>query len=232
MLIFVPGLICDARIYAPQTAAFHESLAVDGFGLANSLPAMARIVLEAADRGGAAQFDLFGHSMGGRIALEVFRLAPQRVRRLALVSTGVHPLAEGEAAKRTALMAIGHEQGFPVLVDRWLTPMVAPANRAKPEIWQPMLEMCLAQGQAKFDCQIRALVSRPAVDELLPEIHCPTLVMTGELDGWAPPEQHEDIAARMPNASLSVVPGAGHMIQAEAPLAVNEAIAGWLARPA
>ena len=106
------------------------------------------------------------------------------------------------------------------------------ANRAQAEIWEPMLEMCLAQGQQKFDAQIRALVSRPPVEELLEQIQCPTLVMTGELDSWSPPEQHADIADALPSAELVVVPGAGHMIQLEAPRAVNEAIAGWLARPA
>ena len=112
MLLFLPGLICDARIYAPQLAAFPESRAVDGYGLANTLEDMARVALAQAPE----SFDLFGHSMGGRVALEVFRLAPNRVRRLALVSTGVHSIGEGEPAKRRALQAIGHDEGFPALV--------------------------------------------------------------------------------------------------------------------
>ena len=74
----LPGLICDASIYAPQADAFSDSLAVDGYGLADSLESMADVVLARAP----ARFDLFGHSMGGRIALEVFRKAPERVRRL------------------------------------------------------------------------------------------------------------------------------------------------------
>lgn len=232
MLLFLPGLICDASIYAPQTAALADSHAVDDYGLASTLPDMARIALVEADRLGADRFDLFGHSMGGRIALEVFRLAPERVRRLALVSTGVHPLKEGEPAKREELKQVGYDHGFPALVDEWLPPMVADAHRADPALYDPMRAMCLAQGQAKFDAQINALVTRPEVEDLLPTIACPTLVMTGALDAWAPPEQHAEIAARIPNAALVIVPGAGHMIQVEAPAAVNEAIARWLAMPA
>ena len=79
----LPGLICDATIYAPQTAAFADSRAVAGYALRDSLSDMAQMVLDEAPE----RFDLFGHSMGGRIALEVFRKAPERVRRLALVST-------------------------------------------------------------------------------------------------------------------------------------------------
>lgn len=227
MLLFLPGLACDARIYAPQLAAFPDSRAVDGYGTANSLPQMARIALDQAP----ASFDLFGHSMGGRVALEVYRLAPERVRRLALVATGVHSLGPGEAAKRAALQAIGWNYGYEALIDAWLPPMVAEANRADAAIYPPLRQMNLDAGQEVFDAQIRALVNRPEVESLLPQIACPTLVMTGELDTWAPPAQHEAIAAAIPNSELVIVPGAGHMIQLEAPEAVNAAIAGWLARP-
>lgn len=227
MLLFLPGLACDARIYEPQLAAFPDSRAIDGYGLADSLEAMARVALDQAPD----TFDLFGHSMGGRVALEVFRLAPQRVRRLALVSTGIHPLQEGEAEKRRALQQVGWEQGFEALVDQWLPPMVAETNRADPAIYEPLRQMSLEGGQAVFDAQIHALVNRPAVDDLLSRIQCPTLVMTGELDTWSPPSQHREIAAAIPNAELVIVPGAGHMIQLEAPGAVNAAIAAWRARP-
>ncbi|MFC3096932.1 alpha/beta fold hydrolase [Alteraurantiacibacter palmitatis] len=236
MLLFLPGLICDARIYAAQTLAFGAAHAVDSYGTpdapADSLPAMARIALAEADRLGADRFDLFGHSMGGRVALEVYRLAPQRVRRLALVSTGIHPVGANEPASRAALQAVGHERGFPALVDHWLPPMVAEANRANPAIYGPMREMCLSMGQTVFDAQIKALVNRPDVETLVSQIACPVLVMTGEQDGWASPAQHAEIAGRIPHSELVIVPGAGHMIMAEAPEAVNDAITRWLDRPA
>jgi pimeloyl-ACP methyl ester carboxylesterase len=232
MLLLLPGLICDSRMYAPQLAAFDEARAVDGYGLADSLPAMARIALDLADAEGAEVFDLLGHSMGGRVALEVFRLAPERVRRFGLMSTGVHSLREGEPAKRAVLQAIGHDHGFEALVDSWLPPMVAEENRANAAIYAPMRQMCLDAGQEMFDAQIRALLGRPEQESLLPRIACPTLVLTGALDTWSPPAQHEQIAAAVPDAELVIVPGAGHMIQREAPEAVNDAIAAWLARAA
>lgn len=232
MLLMLPGLICDARIYAPQVAAFADSHVVNSYGSADSLVEMARIALAEADRVGAERFDLFGHSMGGRVALEVFRLAPDRVQRLALVSTGVHPVGADEPAKREALKAVGHEQGFEALVDTWLPPMVADANRADPAIYPPLRTMCLSMDQATFDAQINALVTRPELDSLLEQIACPTLVMTGELDAWAPPSQHEQIAAAITDSHLVIVPGAGHMVQFEAPEAVNEAITRWRSTPA
>ncbi|MCL6250320.1 alpha/beta hydrolase [Altererythrobacter sp. KTW20L] len=232
MLLMLPGLICDARIYAPQVAAFADSHVVNSYGSADSLVEMARIALAEADRLGAERFDLFGHSMGGRVALEVFRMAPDRVQRLALVSTGVHPVGADEPAKREALKAVGHKNGFEVLVDTWLPPMVADAGRADPAIYPPLRAMCLSMDQATFDAQINALVTRPELDSLLGQIACPTLVMTGELDAWAPPSQHEQIAAAIPDSHLVIVPGAGHMVQFEAPEAVNEAITRWRSTPA
>lgn len=228
MLLFLPGLICDARIYAPQTAAFPQSHAFNGYGMVDDLQEMARIVLEQADD----RFDLFGHSMGGRVALEVYRQAPERVRRLALSSTGVHPVKPGEADKRAALQQVGYDNGFEALVDQWLPPMVAPENQLKADLYAPMKEMCLSHGQDLFDAQVRALLGRPAVADLLPTITCPTLVVTGELDQWAPPSQHAEFAEQIPNSKLVIVPGAGHMLPLEAPEALNSAIASWLEMPA
>ncbi len=227
MLLFLPGLICDARIFAPQLAAFPDSRAIDGYGTVDTLPGMARRVLEQAPE----SFDLFGHSMGGRIALEVFRLAPHRVRRLALASTGVHSLGADEPAKRRALQKVGHAQGFPALVDTWLPPMVAEHNRGLP-IYGEMRDMCLDAGQATFDAQINAQLTRPEQESVLSRIAVPTLVMTGELDSWSGPAQHEAIAARIADSTLVIVEGAGHMLPREAPDAVNQAIADWLAQHA
>ena len=232
MPFFLPGLICDARIYEAQEAAFPGSLTVDGYGMADTIQDMARIALDQADEAGLDLLDVFGHSMGGRVALEMVRLVPKRVRRLALVSTGIHPLQPGEPAKRKALQQVGYDDGFEALVDHWLPPMVAEHNRGKADIYDPMRAMCMSKGQDLFDAQVHALVNRPEVDDLLPAIDCPVLVMTGENDAWASPDQHRTIAAKLSDAELVIVPGAGHMIQMEAPDAVNEAIAAWLERPA
>ena len=227
MLILVPGLICDERIFTPQCAAFAQAKAVAGHGSCDSLTEMAHKVLADAP----PQFDLLGHSMGGRVALEIHRLVPHRIRRLALLSTGVHPVSEGEPEKRAALRVIGHEQGFAALVDSWLPPMIAAQNRDDESIHGPLRAMCLDQGQAAFDAQVQALLRRRDASGQLPDITCPTLVMTGEHDAWSPPSRHEAIAAAIPGATLSIIAGAGHMVTMEQPTAVNDTIAAWLARP-
>lgn len=227
-LLLLPGLICDARIWAPQVGGLRGDrpvLAVEGYGEADTIGAMAEQVLAAAP----ARFALAGHSMGGRVALEVWRRAPERVERLALLSTGVHPTKAGEAEKRFALLARGVEQGMDALIDAWLPPMVWEPNHLKPRLMDDLWQMCSDAGLDMYERQIRALLARPEVESLLPAIACPTLVATGAHDAWAPPVQHEDIAAAIPGAVLEIIPDAGHMAPVEAPDAVTGALARWLA---
>lgn len=227
MLVFLPGLICDETVFAPQAAAFADAVVVSGYPGADSIEAMAQQVLDRVP----GRLDLFGHSMGGRIALEVHRLAPDRVRRIAIVSSGVHPVSSGEPAKRGALQAIGDERGFAALVDEWLTPMVAPANRSA-DIMDPLRQMCLDQGRDTFDAHVRALLGRQDARPELAKLQCPTLVMTGSEDSWSPPDQQRDIVAAVDGALFRIIEGAGHMLTVEKPEAVNAAIEEWLALPA
>lgn len=222
-LLLVPGLMCDSRIFAGQLSVFPQAITAD-YGDADSLAEMARRVLEQAP----ASFALLGHSMGARVALEIYRQAPERVERLALLSTGVHPLRLGERGKRHALRDIGREKGMAALVDAWLPPMIGEAASRKADLVQRLRDMCIDAGLARFEAQIAALLSRPEVDGLLSRIDVPTLVAVGDEDRWAPPEQHAEFAARIPDAHFVVIGGAGHMLPAEKADELNAAIADWL----
>ena len=227
-LVFLPGLLCDSRIFAAQLKHFPKASAIDGFGTCDSIVAMAQRVLAS----GPERMALLGHSMGARVALEVVRLAPDRVDRLALVSTGTHTVRAGEAEKRHALLALAREEGMAALVDRWLPPMVAPARRSDQGLIAPLHQMATQAGIDTYAAQIAALLGRPDVEALLPHISCPTLIAVGEDDEWSPPDQHRAIAARIPDAHLKIIAKAGHMLPAEAPDALNEALADWLNMPA
>jgi pimeloyl-ACP methyl ester carboxylesterase len=222
-LLLVPGLMCDSRIFDDQLAAFPRAITAS-YGDAASLPEMARRVLEDAPQ----RFSLLGHSMGGRVILEVYRQAPERVERLALLSTGVHPVRAGEREKRYALRDIGREQGMAALVDAWLPPMIGEAASHDTALVRRLRAMCIEAGLARFEAQIEALLSRPQVDDLPPRITVPTLVAVGSEDRWAPPEQHEAFAASIPGVRMVVIEGAGHMLPAEKPQQLNAAIAEWL----
>jgi pimeloyl-ACP methyl ester carboxylesterase len=222
-LLLVPGLMCDSGIFTDQLSIFPQAL-VASYGHADSLVEMARRILDAAPQ----QFTLLGHSMGGRVALEIYRQAPERVERLALLSTGVHPVRAGEREKRYALRDIGREQGMAALVDAWLPPMIGDAGSRDTTLVRRLRAMCIEAGLDRFEAQIEALLSRPEVDDLLPRISVPTLVGVGSEDRWSPPEQHEAFAALIADSRFVVIEGAGHMLPAEKPKQLNAAIAEWL----
>lgn len=226
LLLVLPGLICNAGMYHRLQMDFPQARVVDDFynGLDN-FDAMAAHALRLVD--GETRFALLGHSMGARIALEIVRRHPHRVDRLALVGTGTHPVAEGEAEKRHALTAIGRDHGFPALVDRWLPPMVAPENRT-PQLMDALTAMCLSAGQSVWEAHVTALLGRLSVDELLHSITCPVDVIVGALDEWSPVAQHEQISAAIPQSQLHVVERAGHMLPAEKPQQFSQIIGRWM----
>lgn len=154
-LLMLPGLLCDRRIWAPQMARFapFDPVAIDGYGDARSMEAMAQRVLAQAP----ARFSLVGHSMGARVAFEVYRAAPGRMARLALLSTGVHSPAPSEAEKRHALLQVGREQGIDKLLDLWLPPMVGTRNRSDQRLMASLREMCRACVSAARTCALSAM---------------------------------------------------------------------------
>ena len=224
-LLLLPGLLCDARIWAPQREAFPDAAAVD-YRDARSILAMAERALAMAP----PLFSLAGHSMGARVALEVYRLAPERVARLALLSTGVHSPKPGEAEKRHALRDLGRSQGMAALVDEWLPPMVRDGRQDDEALMAPLRAMAIGAGIETFEAQIEALLGRPEVESLLPQIACPVLVGVGRQDRWSPVDQHEAMAAAIPGAVLTIFEDAGHMCLVEAPDQVNDALRLWLDR--
>jgi len=232
-LMLLPGLNCDAAVWAPQVAALQgqAKCVIPAWGLRDTLTAMARQVLDEAP---TERFSMAGHSMGGRVALEVMRLAPQRVERLALLDTGTHPLAAGEAgekerAGRMALLKIAQAQGMRVMAQEWAKGMVHPDRIGGP-IFEEVLAMFDRGSAAQYAAQINALLTRPDAAPLLPGITCPTLVLTGRQDAWSGPAQHEAMAAAIPGAQLVIVENSGHMTTMEQPQVVSAALAGWLQR--
>ncbi|MBA4090699.1 MAG: alpha/beta hydrolase [Sphingobium sp.] len=228
-LLILPGLLCDSRMFGETLAAIPGSAVVDGFYAGcDRIDAMADYVIaRMPDR-----CALLGHSMGARVALEVLRKAPDRVTRLALVDTGVHPVKPGERESRYRLRDIGRDHGMGALVSAWLPPMMGFAGLRNEVLMDSLYAMALAASLPTFEAQIEALLHRPSVDTLLPAIACPTVAIVGRQDQWSPVAQHEAIAAAIPHAQLRIVEGAGHMMPAEAPQAFNHVVREWLAMPA
>jgi len=227
-LLILPGLMCDAGMFAATLAAFSRARAIDDhYGGADTIGGMARHVLASSP----ARLALIGHSMGARVALEIVAQAPERVARLMIADTGVHAVRAGEAEQRYALRDLGRREGFDRLVDTWLPPMVGDAARADAALMGLLRAMCQRAGQAVFEAQTEALLNRPDTGPALQTLACPVSVVVGGEDQWSSVAQHQAISAQIAGATLHVIAGAGHMAPAEQPDLFNTLIREWLDLP-
>lgn len=225
-LCLLPGLLCDATVWAPQVAALADRARIhvaDLWGL-SAFEAMAAKVLAETE----GPLAVAGHSMGARVALEMWRLAPERIERLALLSTGFHGPRPHEAEGRMGLVDLAWREGMAAVAARWLPPMLHPDRRRDPALIGPLTDMVRRATPEIFEGQQRAGLARPDAAGYLPRIACPTLVLVGREDGWSPVAQHEEMAAGVAGARLVIVEHAGHMVTVEQPAAVNAALESWL----
>jgi len=231
-LILVPGLMCDDASWGPVLAALsaHMPCRVVSHGNADTLVAMAQQILDTAP----AHFHIAGHSMGGRVALEVLRMAPERVLRLGLLGTGFRAKEAGaageeEVKKRQVLLDIAQDQGIRQMALTWVQNMVAPSRLSDAVLIEDIALMFERKSEDVFKRQIKALLERPDASDVLAQVQVPTLVMAGEFDAWASPQQHQQIADLIPaRPKVDVVIGAGHMMMMEKPEAVIVRILNWL----
>lgn len=233
-IVFLPGLMCDAAVWTQQQsglASRAESFVAEYHEL-DSLAAMAAKVLDEAPYD---VFSLAGHSMGGRVALEIMRRAPERVRRLALLDTGYEPLAPGpagqeEETKRMELLRFARENGMREMGRTiWAPGMVHP-SRLDTALFEEILAMIGRRSAEQFEAQIKALLARPDAGPVLRSLACPTYLVCGRQDAWSPYERHEVMRDMIPAplATLVAIEDCGHMSTMERPDAVTAALADWL----
>jgi pimeloyl-ACP methyl ester carboxylesterase len=225
-ILLLPGLLCDASVWTAQIEALrpHAHVLVADFSQQDTLEAMARSALGMTE----GPITAIGHSMGARVAMEMVQLAPERIQKLALIDTGIDSRKEGEEAKRQVLVDLAFTEGMGALADRWLPPMLHADRVEDQTLLAPLKAMVMRATPEQHQRQIRALLNRPNLVPRLPGITCPTLVMVGRQDRWSPLAQHEEMAARIPNAELVVIEDSGHMSLLEQPEQVSNALLRWL----
>ena len=228
-VLALPGLLCDDYVWETQVAALGEIADItiaDLSGFDDLADMAAAAVGEVA--GVEGRIDVFGHSMGGRVAFEVWRQAPERVASLVVLDTGTHPAGPDELTSRQRMLDISASVGMEALADAWLPPMVHPDRRPDAAFMQPLREMVMRATPEQHSRQIRALLHRPDAAPLLGTITVPALIVVGRHDEWSPVEQHERIAGSIPGARLAVIEDAGHMVTLERPEAVSALLGDWL----
>lgn len=228
VVYLLPGLLCDDAVWTQQIKALSPrfELRVPDFRGMNCFQAMARKVLE----GAPERFSVVGHSMGGRVAMELMHRVPGRIDKFVVMDLGVHPVQPGENEARMHLVRLAEEQGMEALAELWIPPMIARSRHGDSRLIADIRAMVLRSSPADYRRQIEAALKREDQSRYLPHIRHKALLVCGELDEWSPVAQHEEILRELPDAELAIIPRAGHMVTMEEPEEVNRVLLDWFGR--
>lgn len=224
-VLLLPGLLCDARLWRDQVAGLADiaEIAVPDLTRDDSVGALAaRVLADAPER-----FALGALSMGGYVAFEILRQAPQRVTRLALLATSARADPPKRAAVRRASLAMA-ERGRFAGVTRKLLPQLVHASQVDTPVGEEVMAMAERVGRDAFLRQQRAILERPDSLPLLPTLAMPTVIGVGDDDRMTAPEESRILRDGIAGARLHVFTGCGHLPPMEKPQETTELLRAWL----
>ena len=228
-VVLLPGMMLDERMYAAQVESLSRSreVMVGDLSQSDSIAGFAQDVLRAAP----SRFALVGLSMGGIVALEIWRLARDRVTHLGLLDTTPYAEKPERRELRIDQVAKVESGGLRDVLMTSMKPLyLSKRNRGNIELLQRILDMAVDLGPNVFRRQSLALRDRLDSTSTLPQIDCPSLVLCGREDALCPVEFHVRMAELLPAADLLVLAECGHLSTMEAPATVNAALEHLLGR--
>ena len=225
-ILLVPGLVSSPRIYAPIVPALWRfgPVTVASHVRDDTIGAIARRILAEAP----PRFALAGHSMGGYIAFEIMRQAPDRVAKLALINTQARPDTPEASARRRGQVARAQAGEYRAILDELFPGFVHPSRRDRTDLHQLVHDMGDDIGAEAFVRQQTAIMGRPDSRPTLAWIKCPTLVLTGDEDNTIPNSLSKEMADGIHAAKLTILPHCGHLPQVEQPRATADALVEWM----
>lgn len=225
-LVLVPGMLCDAALWAHQIQHLADvgECHVGDTRTDDTIAGMAHTILHTAP----PRFALAGLSMGGIVALEILRQAPERVVRLALLDTAATPESEASRQRRLDLMKLAELGEFVGVAPRLLPQFIHPDRLQDGTLTDAIMEMTQRVGKEAFLRQQNALMGRADSRPYLAAIKVPALVLCGRQDAMTPLAYHVEMAEAIPKARLAIVEDSGHLTTMERPQAVTALLRDWM----
>jgi pimeloyl-ACP methyl ester carboxylesterase len=225
-ILLVPGLVSSPRIFAPVVPALWRlgPVTIANHIRDDNMGAIARRILAE----GPPRFALAGHSMGGYIAFEIMRQAPDRVAKLALINTQARADTSEATERRRGLMARARSGQYRAVLDELFPGFVHPSRQGDASLRQLVYDMGDDVGVEGFVRQQTAMIGRPDSRPALAWIKCPTLVLTGDEDNTIPNSLSKEMADGIHGAKLVILSNCGHLPQPEQPEATAAALVEWL----
>jgi pimeloyl-ACP methyl ester carboxylesterase len=225
-VFLLPGMLCDAGVWHSQIAALQPQyeLCIPVFRGFDSFAAMALHVLTLAP----ARFSVVAHSMGGRVAMELLRVAPERIDQFILMDMGVHPVTAQETARTESLLALAAQGGLAAVAESWIPFMIHPARYQDESLKQAIRSMVLRNDVDDLRGQLQAAQDRPDQSLYLHSISHQVRIICGDHDNWNPPELHQRMHEALVNSQLEIIADCGHMAPMEKPAEVNALLLRWL----
>lgn len=226
-LILLPGTLCNENLWRYQMEDLADVAAIQVGDLTkdDTIQGMATSILNKAP----ALFSLAGLSMGGIVAMEIMRQAPERVKKLALLDTNPNPPHPEQIKGWESFIDMAQHGKFMDVTEKYLLPVLIHPDRQKDlDLIETIKKMAEDVGPKGMINQMMALMTRPDSRENLSAIECPTLVLLGRQDMLCPIDIHEYLVSNIPNASLSVIEECGHLSTLERPEEVTSCLYDWI----
>jgi len=225
-LLLLPGMMCDERMYAPQIEALKDiaECQVGHIGGADNMADIAaKVLLDAPEK-----FSLVGLSMGGIVAMEVVRQAPERVVRLALMDTSPWAEEDDMKAARSPQIEAAHAGQLEQIMREIMVPRYFSSHQSHAQLDEVCVDMALTLGKDVFIRQSQALKNRRDQQATLANFNKPCLVLMGAEDELCPLDRHECMVSLLSQVAFVKIHHAGHIPTLEQPAATNAALKQWM----
>ena len=225
-LVFIPGMMCDSRLFQPQISEFSKQylVCIAPLSYSDSIEKISFEIL----RQLPPKFTLIGLSMGGILAMEIIKKAPERVMKIVLMDTNFKSETSETKSKRIPQIKLVNEGKLEAVMKKQILQNYLVKNKKNQKILELCLKMAKELGKEIFINQSKALAARKNYKEILKKIKVPSLIICGRYDRLCPIEVHREMESLIKYSTLEIIPDAAHLPTLEQPSYLNKILKEWL----